>query len=148
MQRSDLVAEHIGGTNAKTEKILKKAEGRVLFVDEAYTLSSTSGKDYGKEAIEAMMAKTNSNIDGKTKNPIFILARYPCEMYPCEDFLRVNPGLSRRIPNFLQFSDYTPMELAEITNKILLTYEMSYPHGVLDMFVDCFASLPKEIRAK
>ena len=49
--------EHIGGTNAKTEKILKKAEGRVLFVDEAYTLSSTSGKDYGKEAIEAMMAK-------------------------------------------------------------------------------------------
>ena len=38
-QRSDLVAEHIGGTNAKTEKILKKAEGRVLFVDEAFTLS-------------------------------------------------------------------------------------------------------------
>ena len=48
VQRSDLVAEHIGGTNAKTEKILKKAEGRVLFVREAYTLS-TSGKDYGKE---------------------------------------------------------------------------------------------------
>ena len=46
VQRSDLVVEHIGGTNAKTEKILKKAEGRVLFVDEAYTLSSTSGKDY------------------------------------------------------------------------------------------------------
>ena len=39
------------------------------------------------------------------------------------------------------------MELAEITYKILLTYEMSYPHGVLDMFVDCFASIPKEIRA-
>ena len=52
-----------------------------------------------------------------------------------EDFLRVNPGLSRRIPNFLQLSDYTPMELAEITNKILLTYEIIYPHGVLDMFV-------------
>ena len=46
VQRSDLVVEHIGGTNAKTEKILKKAEGPVLFVDEAYTLSSTSGKAY------------------------------------------------------------------------------------------------------
>ena len=32
--------------------------------------------------------------------------------------------------------------------KILLTYEMSYPHAVLDMFVDCFTSLSKEIRAK
>ena len=139
------MAEHIGGTNTKTEKILKKAEGWVLFVDETHTLSSTSGKDYGKEVIEAMMAKMNANIDGKTKNPIFTFAGYPCEM---EDFLRVNPGLSRRVPGFLQFNDFTPMELAEITNKILLTYEMSYPHGVLDMFVDCFTSLPKEIRAK
>ena len=92
------MAEHIGGTNAKTKKILKKAEGRVLFVDEAYTLSSTSAKDYGKEAIEAMMTKMNANIDWKTKNPIFIFAGYLCEM---EDFLRVNPGLSRRIPNVL-----------------------------------------------
>ena len=40
------------------------------------------------------------------------------------------------------------MELAEVTNKFLLTYEMSYLHGVLDMLVDCFSSLPKEIRAK
>ena len=87
----------------------------------------------------------NANIDRKTKNPIFIFAGYPCEM---EDSLRVNPGLSRRIPNVLQFNDYTTMELAEITNKLLLTYEMSYPHGVLDMFVDSFSSLPKEIRAK
>ena len=91
------------------------------------------------------MAKMNANIDGKTKKSIFIFAVYPCEM---EDFLRVSPGLSRRIPNVLQFNDYTPMELAEITNKLLLNYEMSYPHGVLDTFVDCLSSLPKEIRAK
>ena len=95
IQRSDLMAEHIGVTNAKTKKILKKAKGRVLFVDETYTLSFTSGKDYGKE----VMAKRNSNIDGQTKKTIFIFAWYPCEM---EDFLRVNPGLSRQIPNVLQ----------------------------------------------
>ena len=82
---SDLVADHISRTSTKTKKILKKAEGRVLFVDEAYILSSTSGKDYGKETTEAMMAKMNANID-------FIFAGYPCEM---EDFLRVNPGLLR-----------------------------------------------------
>ena len=46
----------------------------MLFVDEVYTLLSTSGKVYGKEAIEALMAKMNSKIDGKTKNPIFIFA--------------------------------------------------------------------------
>ena len=114
----------------------------MLFLDDAYTLSR---KDYGKAAIEAMMAKMNANIDRKTKNSSFIFAGYPCEM---ENFLRVSLGLSRRISNFLQFNDCTPMELAEITNKILLTYEMIYPHRVLDMLVDCFASLAKEIGGK
>ena len=88
----------------------------------------------------------NANVDGKTKNPIFIFAGYPYEMESESDFLRVNPGLSRQ--NVLQFNDYMLMELAEITNKILLTYKMSYLHRVLDMFVDCFSSLPKEIRAR
>ena len=45
-----------------------------------YTLSSTSGKDYGKEAIDAMMVKMNANIYGKTKKTMFIFAGYPCEM--------------------------------------------------------------------
>ena len=40
------------------------------------------------------------------------------------------------------------MELAEIINKILLTYEISYPHGALDILLDCFLSLPKDITAK
>ena len=80
-----MIVEHIGGANAKIEKILKKAEGFVLIVYKA-------GKDYGKKAVEAKMAKINVNIDGKTKKAIFIFAECPCEM---EDFLRVNPCLSR-----------------------------------------------------
>ena len=87
----------------------------------------------------------NANIDRKIKKTIFIFAGYPCEM---EDFLRVNLGLSRRISNFLQFNDCTLMELAEITNKILLTYEMVFPHRVLDRLIVCFASLAKEIGGK
>ena len=101
--------------------MLKKAQVQVLIADEAYTFSSTWGKDYTKEAVEATMVKMNTSIDRK-KKVIFIFTGHPCEM---EDFLWVNPGLSRRIPNFLHFNDYTLMELAEIMNKILLTYEMS-----------------------
>ena len=44
-----------------TKKILKKAEGWVLFINEAYTFSSTSGKDHGNEGIETTMAKMNAN---------------------------------------------------------------------------------------
>ena len=54
------------------------------------------------------MAKMRANIDGKIKNSIFIFAAYLHEM---EDFLTVNPGLSRRITNVLHFIDCTLTEL-------------------------------------
>ena len=48
VRRSDLVAEHIGGTATKAAKIIKKAEGGVLFVDEAYTLCSPPSPILGR----------------------------------------------------------------------------------------------------
>ena len=80
VQRSDLVAEHIGGTAQKTEKMLKLAEGGVFFLDEAYRLNSTSDRDYGKEALETIMARMNANPDKDVQNPIFIFAGYENEM--------------------------------------------------------------------
>ena len=139
------MAEHIGGTNAKTEKNVKKAEGRVLFVDEAYTLSSKSGKDYGKETIEAMMAKMNANIDVKTKTQFLYLLGIPVKWKTSSEGTQVSGD---EFPISLNLTIIRRWNSQKFTNKILLTYEMSYPHGVLDMFVDCFASPPKEIRAK
>ena len=54
VKRSDLVVEHIGSTASKTAKIVKKAVGSVLFVDEAYTLCSPSKRDFGKEAVRRL----------------------------------------------------------------------------------------------
>ena len=48
VQRSDLVAKHIGGTATKAAKIIKKVEGGVLFVDEAYTLCSPPSAILGR----------------------------------------------------------------------------------------------------
>ena len=80
VQRSDLVTEHIGDTASKTPKIIKKAEGGVLFVDEAYTLSSPSERDFGKEAVETLMANMNNNVNPNIKNPIMIFAGYKEQM--------------------------------------------------------------------
>ena len=139
------MAEYISGTNEKTGKTLKKAKGRMLFVDEVYTLLSTSGKVYGKEVIEALMAKMNSNIEGKTKNPIFIFAGQSCEM---EYFMLDSEPKSLKTNSKCPAVLYADGTRRNHQQKILLTYEMSYPHAVLDMFVDCFSSLSKEIRAK
>ena len=52
VQRTDLVASHIGQTGPKTRAKIEEARGGVLFVDEAYRLTSASDKDFGTEALE------------------------------------------------------------------------------------------------
>ena len=100
---------------AKLQKSLRKLSGVscLLFVDEAYTLCSPSERDFGKEAVETLMAYMNNNVNPNIKNPIMIFAGYKEQM---NDFLRMNPGLTRRVKIVLNFADFTPKDLCDITN--------------------------------
>ena len=109
VQRSDLLAQYIGATAQKTEKMIKKAESGVLFVDEAYRLCSNSEKNFGREAIETIMARMTPS-DGE--QTIFIFARYGKEM---EEFDNINASLMRRIKTRLYFENFTTEALSHIT---------------------------------
>lgn len=114
VQRDKLVAEYVGQTGPKTQKIIDQAKQGVLFIDEAYRLSQDSGKsDFGREAIEQLMAAMN---DPPGKAPIMVFAGYADDM---DTFMQANSGLYRRIGYTFDFSDYTPFELAEILNSIV-----------------------------
>ena len=114
VQRDKLVAEYVGQTGPKTQKVIDQAKQGVLFIDEAYRLSQESGKsDFGREAIEQLMAAMN---DPPGKAPIMVFAGYADDM---DTFMQANSGLYRRIGYTFDFSDYTPFELAEILNSIV-----------------------------
>ncbi len=106
-ERADLVGEYIGHTAQKTKKIIQKALGGVLFIDEAYSLARGGEKDFGKEAIDSMVKAMEDYKD----ELVIILAGYRDEM---DYFLEVNPGLRSRFSIQLDFSDYTIDELVEI----------------------------------
>lgn len=112
VERADLVGEYIGHTAQKTRKMIQKALGGILFVDEAYSLARGGERDFGKEAIDTMVKALEDHKD----SVIIILAGYPEEM---DEFLASNPGLKSRFPLQLFFEDYALEELVSISEKIV-----------------------------
>lgn len=111
VDRSGLVGGYVGQTALKVQEVVKKAKGGILFIDEAYSLSSSkSDNDYGNEAIDTLLKAMEDNRD----NFIVIVAGYTNLM---EEFLESNPGLKSRFNKYIYFKDYNPEELFAIYNK-------------------------------
>jgi len=106
--RSKFVADFIGQTSSKTDKLVDSALDGVLFIDEAYSLiSPATENDFGHEAISILLKRMEDNRD----RLIVICAGYPDEM---KKFLELNPGLKSRFNRYFHFPDYDPNELVAI----------------------------------
>lgn len=110
--RQGLVAGYVGQTATKTAKLIDAAQGGVLFIDEAYALSSSGGRDYGNEAIETLLKR----MEDQRGQFVVIAAGYPENM---QNFLESNPGLKSRFDKTLNFEDYNPDELYQIAELML-----------------------------
>ncbi len=107
VDRSGLVAGYVGQTAIKTSKVIEKAMGGVLFIDEAYALNGRSENDFGQEAIDTVLKAMEDHRD----DLVVIVAGYTDLMHK---FIHSNPGLESRFNRFLEFADYTPDEMMGI----------------------------------
>ena len=105
--RKDIVSKYLGGTAPLIKEYFEKADGGVLFIDEAYSLVDDKKGLYGDEAINTIVQE----MENKRDSVVVILAGYPEEM---ETFLARNPGLRSRISFHVHFRDYTSTELLSI----------------------------------
>jgi probable Rubsico expression protein CbbX len=111
--RDDLVGEYIGQTAPKTHRVLERAMGGVLFIDEAYYLyRGTDSKDYGQEAIDILLQVMENN----RSDLVVILAGYRDRM---DVFFESNPGMRSRIAHHLDFASYDIAELSAIGSMML-----------------------------
>ena len=107
VDRSGLVAGYVGQTALKTQKVIEKAMGGVLFIDEAYALNGKSENDFGQEAIDTILKAMEDHRD----DLVVIVAGYTELM---GRFIHSNPGLESRFNRFLMFEDYTPEQMVAI----------------------------------
>ena len=107
----DLIAEYVGQTAIKTNEVISKAKGGILFIDEAYMLGDKNNS-YNSDAIGTLIAEMENNRD----NLVVIFAGYIKEM---QSFLNANSGISSRIGYTLEFDDYTTEELISIFDGMM-----------------------------
>jgi probable Rubsico expression protein CbbX len=111
--REDLVGQYVGHTAPKTREQLQRAQGGILFIDEAHHLYKPDNeRDYGSEAIELLLQVMENQRD----DLIIIFAGGKDKI---EGFFNSNPGVSSRIGNHVDFKDYNVEDLTEITKFLL-----------------------------
>lgn len=125
-KRSDLIGEYLGQTAKKTQKIINKASGGVLFIDEAYSLGNQrSGDSYSKECIDTL----NQNLSEK-KDFVCIIAGYKEDLKKC--FFSKNQGLERRFPWVYDIIKYNEKEMYEIFIKLIVDSGWNIEVGSID----------------
>ncbi len=137
--RRDLVGQYIGHTAEKTTAVFEEALGGVLFIDEAYTLSRSSGggADFGREAIDTLVKLMEDHRDAIA----VIVAGYTGEML---EFLDANAGLASRFAKTLEFENYSPDELVLIVNRIAHNDDYLLGAGLDDALREWFGQIERD----
>ncbi|HUD37601.1 MAG TPA: right-handed parallel beta-helix repeat-containing protein [Streptosporangiaceae bacterium] len=138
--RADLVAQYVGATALKTTEKFDEAAGGLLFIDEAYTLSSGSsgtGPDFGREAIDTLVKLMEDRRD----DVVVIVAGYSHEM---RSFLDTNPGLSSRFSRTVEFENYDPAELVQIMELLCQSQSYVLEHETRAALESHFQHIPRD----
>ncbi|MGN1433411.1 MAG: AAA family ATPase [Ruminococcus sp.] len=118
VSRTDLIAGYQGQTALKVKKVVEKAKGGVLFIDEAYSITENENSDsYGRECLTELTKALEDYRD----DLVVIVAGYT---EPMDKFFESNPGLKSRFNTFIEFDDYNETELFDIL--VLLCKKNNY----------------------
>jgi SpoVK/Ycf46/Vps4 family AAA+-type ATPase len=143
VDRSELVAGYLGQTATKTADVVASAAGGVLFIDEAYSL--TSGADvtgagadqYGREAVDTLVKEMEDRRD----DLVVIVAGYP---EPMAAFIAANPGLASRFRTTIEFENYTDDELTDILTGLAEASDYELVPDALEQFREILAATPRD----
>lgn len=121
VSRPDFVGMYIGHTADKTMTLLSSTleDGKVLFIDEAYSLILDDRDSFGNEALNEL-----NRFMSEHPELVIIMAGYKDKMEAT--LFKHQPGLKRRCTWFFEISNYQPEMLSDIFNQQLNKDKWSY----------------------
>jgi hypothetical protein len=121
VSRPDFIGTYIGHTCDKTQKLLISTleEGKVLFIDEAYSLVLDDKDSFGHEALNEI-----NRFMSEHPELIIIFAGYKDKMD--ETLFRYQPGFKRRCTWIFEITKYEPFMMSHIFTKQLVKSGWSY----------------------
>ncbi|RDH75355.1 AAA family ATPase [Mycolicibacterium moriokaense] len=135
--RPQLVDQYLGKTAQKTNAVIDKALGGLLFIDEAYSLYQkgySDGDAYGQEAVDTLLARLEN--ERKTEDPnkklVTVIAGYEADI---SRFLTMNEGLASRFTTRIHFDSYTPEDLVKIADLMASTESALYSSQAQDLML-------------
>jgi AAA+ superfamily predicted ATPase len=129
--RSGMIAEYVGQTAIKVNKLVDSALDGVLFIDEAYALMTDDKDTYGKEALATLLKR----MEDDRGRLIVVLAGYSDEM---TTLIESNPGLKSRFNKYIHFEDYTVIELYSIFIGMSRKLNFNLQPGLADAIKQIF----------
>lgn len=109
LKEGDFVGEFSNQINTHVNQVLDDNKGKMIFIDEAYTLLNSKE---GKQALDVILQWSYDNKD----NSVMVLAGYPDEM---AQLMQHNPGMTSRFPTKIHFADYNSKELRQIAGQMI-----------------------------
>lgn len=135
--RPQLVDQYLGKTAQKTNAVIDKALGGLLFIDEAYSLYQkgySDGDAYGQEAVDTLLARLEN--ERKTEDPnkklVTVIAGYDADI---DRFLTMNEGLASRFTSRIRFESYTPEDLVKIADVMASSESALYSSAAQELLL-------------
>ncbi|MDQ1246452.1 MAG: stage sporulation protein [Actinomycetota bacterium] len=135
VDRGDLIGKYVGHTAPLVDSVLEQAAGGVLFIDEAYSLTQSTGSDFGPEAIAQLV----KGMEDRRDDLAVIVAGY---REPMAGFISSNPGLRSRFGTFIDFPNYTVDELLTIWSSMAAAHDLAADDSVLAALRAHLSSVP------
>jgi len=126
----DFIGQYVGWTEKQTTALLQKSKGKVLFIDEAYSIMSSSGQGdvFGEKALNII----NRYMSEHPEELIIIMAGYEDKIK--NNLFRAQPGLARRFMWSFNCKGYSIGELFEIWQQQIHPKKLTDKAKTLEIF--------------